>query len=322
MGTFRRALALSLFAVACSSEVVTVEDPGYDAGKAEDIVAPTDRSPLVDAGSPADVPAAPVDASAPMDVGTATVDVVRPPVDVAAPGDCRSNSDCDRRSFCASDTCDGPGRCEPRPEGCATVYLPVCGCDGRTYGNTCEAAASGARVRDRGTCATPPDAGTPRDVPTIDNGTTPRDVPTTDTGVTRDVPAMDTGADVPARDSGIAADVQPGGRCVTNDDCGSSTLYCAGDRCGAAGTCAIRPRLCSTLYSPVCGCDGVTYSNECNAASAGARVSARGACLTTRDSGLSRCALIDCRAGLLCCDNPGSINDGRCYDPLCLACCR
>ncbi len=372
MGTpFRRALALGLFTVACSSEVVTVEDPGYDAGTVEDIVVPVDRSPAVDAGSPAaDVPAAPVDASAPLDLGTAPVDVVRPPADVALPGDCQSNNDCDRRSFCASDTCGGPGRCELRPEGCATVYLPVCGCDGRTYGNTCEATASGARVRDRGACATPPDAGTtPRDVPLLDVGS--RDVPVMDTGVVRDVPTVDTGTtprDVPAppdtglsvcatirctitttccdvvgapsygscyprdcatccvaggtRDSGVATDVQPGGRCLTNDDCGAGSLYCSGDRCGAVGTCATRPLRCSAIYSPVCGCDGVTYSNECSAASAGARVASRGACLTVRDGGLSRCALIDCAEGLVCCDSPGSPQDGRCYNPACLACCR
>ncbi len=361
MGTLRRALALCLFAVACSSEVVSIEDPNYDAGAVEDIVAPVDRSPAIDAGSPAaDVPSAPVDAGAPIDVGTPPADVVGPPADVSVPGECRSNADCDRRSFCASDNCDGPGRCEPRPEGCATVYLPVCGCDGRTYGNTCVAAASGARVRDPGACVTPADAGTtPRDVPPVDSGSTPRDVPTMDTGVARDVPTVtDTGLSVCAtirctvtttccdvvgapsygscyprdcatccvagstRDSGVAADVQPGGRCLTNSDCGSSSLYCAGDRCGTAGTCATRPRLCSTLYSPVCGCDGATYSNECNAASAGARVASRGACLTTRDGGLSRCALIDCRTGLVCCDNPGSLQDGRCYDPSCLTCCR
>jgi len=38
---------------------------------------------------------------------------------------------------------DKPGTCKPIPEACIQIYKPVCGCDSKTYGNSCEAHASG-----------------------------------------------------------------------------------------------------------------------------------------------------------------------------------
>lgn len=60
--------------------------------------------------------------------------------------------------------------------------------------------------------------------------------------------------------------------------------YCAwaaGDLCGAAdapGTCQYRAEVCIALYDPVCGCDGRTYGNACNASSAGASILHDGEC--------------------------------------------
>ncbi len=48
---------------------------------------------------------------------------------------------------------DSMGVCVVRPRLCPEIFRPVCGCNGRTYSNSCVAARAGVSVLHPGRCA-------------------------------------------------------------------------------------------------------------------------------------------------------------------------
>ncbi len=65
--------------------------------------------------------------------------------------------------------------------------------------------------------------------------------------------------------------------CHANEFCD----YTQAAQCGAGdqlGTCKALPQVCPHLVNPVCGCDGRTYNNSCEANRAGTSVASDGPC--------------------------------------------
>ena len=88
----------------------------------------------------------------------ATIPATRPLPDGAtcgtrgAPGRCGAGSYCyfDIRAACGS--FDAGGVCTQKMDKCTKQYQPVCGCDGKTYGNACMASNQGMSVARIGAC--------------------------------------------------------------------------------------------------------------------------------------------------------------------------
>jgi Kazal-type serine protease inhibitor domain len=146
---------------------------------------------------------------------------------------------CNANEFCSykpGDLCgaaDAPGTCMVKPDACALLVDPVCGCDDKTYSHNCLAANAGVGVSSKGACA--------------------------------------------SQTLGKLCGSRGGVNCGESEYC----AFPIGNDCGRTdrgAACVARPTSCTREVVTVCGCDGKTYSNKCNAAAAGNAVSSVGAC--------------------------------------------
>lgn len=226
--------------------------------------------------------------------------------------ECRDDSGCGASQVCVDGEC--------RPDcACFDEVATVCGDDGRSYPNACEARCAGVSIAANGPCEdTCPDDGCQ---------TNPCDLCEDLVQPVCTLNGLTLTNACQARC--IGEQIAYPGRCDRACPPMACGLSCpdgfARDRDGCA-VCECAPRVCDPLDAPECGVNGVTYANACERERAGVELAFRETCPPT-------CLLDDhCPQGLTCrplaaegslaCpeDTPSDACPGKCVLPEDLPC--